>query len=80
MIAPSFFFKILDSFLPVFARNSEILVKNFELYLEKGEFDVHEQVNKCALNVICGKQNKITLELQTIRYSNLLEYIINWSN
>lgn len=53
VITPTFHFKILEQFVEVFNKHSEIFVKNLEQF--KGqECDVFPLIGLCALDVICG--------------------------
>ncbi|XP_044733637.1 cytochrome P450 4C1-like [Chrysoperla carnea] len=53
VIQPTFNTKVLDSFMDVFAIQSEILVKILEKQLDKGYFDVFNFMSPCTLDIIC---------------------------
>ncbi|KAK7863477.1 hypothetical protein R5R35_010513 [Gryllus longicercus] len=54
LITPTFHFKILDSFLEVFAENSQILVESMEKEVgNTGGFDVYPYITLCTLDIIC---------------------------
>ncbi|XP_069699685.1 cytochrome P450 4C1-like [Periplaneta americana] len=53
MITPTFHFKILDSFVEVFAEKSEILVEKLQKEIRSKGFDVYPYITLCALDIIC---------------------------
>ncbi|XP_069699699.1 cytochrome P450 4C1-like [Periplaneta americana] len=53
MITPTFHFKILDSFVEVFAEKSEILVDKLKKEIGSKGFDVYPYITRCALDIIC---------------------------
>ncbi|XP_069699698.1 cytochrome P450 4C1-like [Periplaneta americana] len=53
MITPTFHFKILESFVEVFAEKSEILVDKLQKEVGSQGFDVYPYITKCALDIIC---------------------------
>ncbi|XP_069699703.1 cytochrome P450 4C1-like [Periplaneta americana] len=53
MITPTFHFKILDSFVEVFAEKSEILVDKLQKEVGSQGFDVYPYITRCALDIIC---------------------------
>jgi cytochrome P450 family 4 len=62
IITPAFHFKILDQFYEIFDRQSSTLVKILDQYSNKGEsFDIFPHVTHCALDVICGRNNILTI-------------------
>ena len=59
MLTPTFHFKILENFIPVFNRNARLLTK--KITSAKGSpVDVDAYVSLCTLDIICGKLNKLT--------------------
>lgn len=56
MITPTFHFKILDSFVPVYESNSAIMVEKLAEKAKNNEsFDICPFITLCALDIICGK-------------------------
>jgi len=56
MITPTFHFKILDSFVEVFAEKSEILISKLQKEVGSKGFDVFPYITKCTLDIICGRK------------------------
>lgn len=55
LLTPTFHFKILDQFVPVFNRNVDIMVRKMAREAERGKaFNVSHYVHLCALDTICG--------------------------
>lgn len=52
-ITPAFHFKILEQFVDVFNRQTNIFIKILEDYGSK-TFDIYPHVSHCALDIICG--------------------------
>lgn len=55
IITPTFHFKILEQFIDVFNRQSDILIEKLEQHVNKGAFNVYDNVTLFALDVICGE-------------------------
>lgn len=59
VLTPAFHFKILESFIDVFEKESRTLVANldkeYRMQTDKG-FDLYDWVNLCTLDTICGKK------------------------
>lgn len=60
LLVPTFSPKILESFIPVFVRESNILIDCLEKECGQGSFDAWEYVSKQALDAICGKNFNIS--------------------
>ena len=56
MITPTFHFKILESFVEVFAEKSEILISKLQKEVGSKGFDVCPYITKCTLDIICGER------------------------
>jgi len=55
MITPTFHFKILDSFIPVYESNAVVMEKKITKLLQTQDvIDVYPLVTLCALDIICG--------------------------
>lgn len=56
LITPTFHFKILDSFIPIYETNGGILVEKLSKKAETNEiFDIYPFITLCALDIICGE-------------------------
>lgn len=55
LLTPSYHFKILDGFLPVFDSVSSTLVKELEKEVGKDSVDIYPYITLCTLDIICGK-------------------------
>lgn len=54
LILPTFNMRILETFMEVFTRQSDILIKELEVELGGNGFDVFDYVSRCTLDIICG--------------------------
>ncbi|XP_043277718.1 uncharacterized protein [Venturia canescens] len=64
LIAPTFNAKILESFVEVFAKQSEIMTKLMSKELGGGDFDVFEYVSLCTLDIVCETAMGVTAQAQ----------------
>ncbi len=58
MITPSFHFKILEDFLPIFNEQANIMLECLERdeWEKNGKiFNMYPYITKCTLDIICGK-------------------------
>ncbi|XP_069681253.1 cytochrome P450 4C1-like [Periplaneta americana] len=53
LITPSFHFKILENFVPIFAKNCDILVNKLKKEVGGEVFDIYPYISACALDIIC---------------------------
>ncbi|XP_069680183.1 cytochrome P450 4C1-like isoform X3 [Periplaneta americana] len=53
IITPSFHFKILENFIPIFAENCEVLVNKLKKNIGGQIFDVYPYISACSLDIIC---------------------------
>ncbi|KAK0082684.1 hypothetical protein PV325_010025 [Microctonus aethiopoides] len=75
LIAPTFNMRILESFIEVFARQSEILVREMEVELGGNEFDVLDYVARCVLDILCETAMGVPSTVQTRRDSPYLNAV-----
>ena len=53
-LTPSFHFKILETYLPIFNNNAKALIE--DLAETRGRpIDVHSVISSCTLDIICGQ-------------------------
>ena len=67
MLTPAFHFTILEDFVEVFVKKSEILVKKLKKEVGAEYFDVYPYITTCGLDIICGN----------IQYNYNLAFIIS---
>ncbi len=56
ILTPTFHFQILESFIDVFNKNSQILMENLENRVNSDSFNIFPYLSECTLDIICGKQ------------------------
>jgi cytochrome P450 family 4 len=54
IITPTFHFKILEQFVEIFDKQSDIFTQQLKNFNNRGKFDVFPLVALCALDVMCG--------------------------
>nr|XP_046473676.1 cytochrome P450 4C1-like isoform X2 [Neodiprion pinetum] len=64
LIGPTFNLKILESFVAVFAAQSNVMVKKMEAELNGAEFPVFDYVSKCTLDIICETTMGVSMRAQ----------------
>ncbi len=55
MLTPTFHFRILEDFLPIFNEQAEILAEKFTSHVGTVYSDIYKDVTLCTLDIICGK-------------------------
>lgn len=55
IITPTFHFNILEQFIEVFDRQTDVMVEKLRPYSGKGDFNIYNYSTLCALDVISGK-------------------------
>lgn len=72
LIASTFSPKILESFIPIFIKQTEILIRKFDSLAETGEiFDAWDPISRLSLDAICGTALGVELNSQTTDSSYL---------
>lgn len=61
VLTPAFHFKVLDQFIEVFDRNSNILVEILGKCQETDAVDIYPLITMAALDIICGKWVEFSL-------------------
>lgn len=56
LIMPTFNSRILESFVEVFAKQSEVMTRQMRKELDAGEFDIFHYISLCTLDIICGER------------------------
>lgn len=66
-MTPAFHFQILETFLKVFNKQSQVLCEIVEKRLETqegiAEVDIYPLVSNCSLDIICGELFKLPFKL-----------------
>lgn len=70
LLNPSFYVKILQSFIPVFNEKSKVMVKVMEQYLNKGEFDVYHHMSACTLETLLSTSIGLEKDVQSEPQNN----------
>ncbi|KAF5304212.1 hypothetical protein FQR65_LT08019 [Abscondita terminalis] len=63
-IMPTFNQKILDSFVPVFVEQSNILIERLEKEVGEKEFDIFFYMSRCTLDIFCETAMGTTINAQ----------------
>ncbi|XP_011315522.1 cytochrome P450 4C1 [Fopius arisanus] len=65
LILPTFNPRILESFVEVFAQQSDIMVRQMKVEIDGDEFDVFNYISLCTLDIICETAMGVTMKAQT---------------
>ncbi|XP_015126718.1 cytochrome P450 4C1 [Diachasma alloeum] len=65
LILPTFNPRILESFVEVFAQQSEIMVRQMKVEIDGDEFDVFNYISLCTLDIICETAMGVAMKAQT---------------
>lgn len=55
MLTPTFHFRILNDFVDVFNQQTDVLLSKLQLKVDKGPFNIFQDIALCALDIICGE-------------------------
>ncbi|XP_053672423.1 cytochrome P450 4d1-like [Anopheles nili] len=64
IITPAFHFKMLDQFMDVFNHEADVLVEKLEKRVNKGEFNIYDDITLYALNSICATSMGVQINAQ----------------
>lgn len=53
MLNPSFHYNIVNKFIPIFNKHLRTMVE--KLNMKSGQFDIHQVLKYCSMDMICGK-------------------------
>ncbi|KAJ9599774.1 hypothetical protein L9F63_026377, partial [Diploptera punctata] len=73
MLTPAFHFAILENFVQVFAKKSEILVKKLKKNVGPQSFDIYPYITACALDIIC--ETAMGVEINAQDQEKLSDYV-----
>lgn len=65
ILTPAFHFNILEQFVSVFDRQSQILVENLQKHNDGKVFDIHPYITLMTLDVICETAMGTKVNAQT---------------
>ncbi|XP_069680219.1 cytochrome P450 4C1-like isoform X1 [Periplaneta americana] len=77
IITPSFHFKILEKFMPVFADNCDILVNKLKKEVGREVFDVYPYICACSLDIICESAMGTSVNAQKFGDSDYINAVYN---
>ncbi|XP_069680223.1 cytochrome P450 4C1-like isoform X2 [Periplaneta americana] len=77
IITPSFHFKILEQFIPIFAENSDILVNELRKEVGREVFDVNPYIFACSLDIICESAMGTSVNAQRFGSSDYIDAMHN---
>lgn len=60
MLTPTFHFKILEEFSPIFNEQASVFVNVLNTKADGKAFDIFPYVTRCALDIICGESINIS--------------------
>ena len=70
IIAPTFNRKILENYMPIFTKQSEMLVEQLQKFCGKNEdVEMFHYVSRCTLDIICGKSISLLYNNLNIKYN-----------
>lgn len=69
LLTPSFHFKILENAVGMIEKHANIMCQQLESRVEQPEFDITDYVEKCSLDIICGKIKK---KANHIKYEKII--------
>ncbi|XP_069680217.1 cytochrome P450 4C1-like [Periplaneta americana] len=77
IITPSFHFKILENFIPMFAECCDILVNRLRKEVGREVFDVYPYISACSLDIICESAMGTSVYAQKFNDSDYIKAVYN---
>uniref|UniRef100_T1J572 Cytochrome P450 n=1 Tax=Strigamia maritima TaxID=126957 RepID=T1J572_STRMM len=81
LLTPSFHFRILDGFIPVFNEQYDVLIEILNQNVKKSSIDIYSFITLCTLDIICESVMGVKVNAQ-INYQSPSPYgtaIENWA-
>ncbi|KAJ4451986.1 hypothetical protein ANN_03470 [Periplaneta americana] len=75
IITPSFHFKILENFIPMFAECCDILVNRLRKEVGREVFDVYPYISACSLDIICESAMGTSVYAQKFNDSDYIKAV-----
>nr|CAD7409335.1 unnamed protein product [Timema poppensis] len=79
LLTSAFHFKILEEFIPIFNKNSNILVEKLSEYVDKGCVPINKLVSLCTLDIICETAMGTCINAQTSRENEYAKAVLRIS-
>ncbi|GAB6023156.1 Cytochrome P450 4V2 [Chamberlinius hualienensis] len=80
MLTPTFHFQILNTFMDIFNKKSEILVENLRCHADNNDtFDLFPNITLCTLDAICEAAMGKDIKAQTQKDSAYVKAIVDMS-
>nr|CAD7606870.1 unnamed protein product [Timema genevievae] len=76
LLTPAFHFKILEEFIPIFNKNSNILVEKLSEYVDKDYAPINKLVSLCTLDLICETAMGTCIYAQTSSENEYVKAVI----
>nr|CAD7445926.1 unnamed protein product [Timema bartmani] len=79
LLTPAFHFRILEEFIPIFNKNSNILVEKLSEYVDKDYAPINKLVSLCTLDIICETAMGTCINAQTSRENEYAKAVLRIS-
>lgn len=80
VITPTFHFKILEQFIPIFDKTGRVLISKLEKVVDEERVDIYPFITLCTLDVICETAMGVSIDAQTnsnSEYVNSVRFLLN---
>lgn len=78
-MTPAFHFKILEDFMEIFVEKGQKLSEILMQENKAEAFDLYPYINKCALDIVCGKYQFINTSINLYNFIKQKKSIITGS-